>query len=134
MMTKKKWAVASSLALSSMLVLAACGDEEETTTNEEGTETTEEGTEEGTTDVGASLGTDTTNSDDAIEGGTLKVALVAESPFQGIFSWTLYEDGYDADIMEYTTNSIFETDGDFLATDEGYRFNVSRRGSKSCNN
>lgn len=119
MMTKKKWAVASSLALSSMLVLAACGDEEETTTNEEGTETTEEGTEEGTTDVGASLGTDTTNSDDAIEGGTLKVALVAESPFQGIFSWTLYEDGYDADIMEYTTNSIFETDGDFLATDEG---------------
>ncbi|MBS7345537.1 MAG: oligopeptide ABC transporter substrate-binding protein [Caryophanon sp.] len=118
-MTKKKWAVASSLALSSMLVLAACGDEEEkdTSTNEEGS-TTEEGAEEGT-NVGANLGTDTTNSEDAIEGGTLKVALVAESPFQGIFSWTLYEDGYDADLMEYTTNAIFETDGDFLATDEG---------------
>ena len=119
MMTKKKWAVASSLALSSMLVLAACGDEEDkdTTTNEDGS-TTEEDAGEGT-DVGAELGTDTTNGDDAIEGGTLKVALVAESPFQGIFSWALYEDGYDADLMEYTTNAIFETDGDFLATDEG---------------
>ena len=118
MMTKKKWAVASSLALSSMLVLAACNDEKETdTSTNDGTDT---GTEEdATTDVGASLGTDTTNSEDAIEGGTLKVALVTESPFQGIFSWTLYEDGYDADLMEYTTNAIFETDGDFLATDEG---------------
>lgn len=120
MMTKKKWAVASSLALSSMLVLAACGDEEETTN--EGTDTeenTNEETDEGSTDIGSTLGTDTTNADEAIEGGTLKVALVAESPFQGIFSWTLYEDGYDADLMEYTTNAIFETDGDFLATDEG---------------
>ena len=120
MMTKKKWAVASSLALSSMLVLAACGDEEETTN--EGTDTeenTNEETDEGSTDIGSTLGTDTTNADEAIEGGTLKVALVAQSPFQGIFSWTLYEDGYDADLMEYTTNAIFETDGDFLATDEG---------------
>ncbi|OCS93710.1 oligopeptide ABC transporter substrate-binding protein [Caryophanon latum] len=119
-MTKKKWAVASSLALSSMLVLAACGDEEETTN--EGTDTeenTNEETDEGSTDIGSTLGTDTTNADEAIEGGTLKVALVAQSPFQGIFSWTLYEDGYDADLMEYTTNAIFETDGDFLATDEG---------------
>lgn len=120
MMTKKKWVVASSLALSSMLVLAACGDEEETTN--EGTDTeenTNEETNEGGTDIGSTLGTDTTNADEAIEGGTLKVALVAQSPFQGIFSWTLYEDGYDADLMEYTTNAIFETDGDFLATDEG---------------
>ncbi|MEE1131950.1 MAG: oligopeptide ABC transporter substrate-binding protein [Caryophanon sp.] len=120
MMTKKKWAVASSLALSSMLVLAACGDEEETTN--EGTDTeenTNEETDEGSTDIGSTLGTDTTNSAEAIEGGTLKVALVAQSPFQGIFSWTLYEDAYDADLMEYTTNLLFETDGDFLATDEG---------------
>lgn len=120
MMTKKKWAVASSLALSSMLVLAACGDEEETTN--EGTDTeenTNEETDEGSTDIGSTLGTDTTNADEAIEGGTLKVALVAQSPFQGIFSWTLYEDGYDADLMEYTTNALFETDGDFLVTDEG---------------
>lgn len=115
MMTKKKWAVASSLALSSMLVLAACGDEEkETTTPEEDGGSTEENA-----DVGADFGTDTTNAEDAIEGGTLKVALVAESPFQGIFSWTLYEDGYDADIMEFSTNAIFETDGDFLATNDG---------------
>ena len=42
-----------------------------------------------------------------------------DEPFQGIFSYVLYEDAYDADILQYATNSLFTTDGDFLLTDEG---------------
>ena len=45
--------------------------------------------------------------------------MVKDEPFKGIFSYELYEDGYDADIMAYATNSLFETDGDFLITDKG---------------
>ena len=59
------------------------------------------------------------NEGEAIEGGTLKVALVKDAPFQGIFSYTLYEDAYDAEIMAYASNVLFETDGDFLITDRG---------------
>ena len=59
------------------------------------------------------------NEGEAIEGGTLKVALGTDTPFQGIFSWVLYEDSYDADIMGYASNVIFETDGEFLVNDQG---------------
>lgn len=62
---------------------------------------------------------DVTNEGDPIKGGILQVALVKDEPFQGIFSWELYEDAFDAEIMEFSSNSIFSVDGDFLITNEG---------------
>lgn len=60
-----------------------------------------------------------TNEGKPINGGVLQVALVKDEPFQGIFSPELYEDGFDASIMEFSSNAIFSVDGDFLITDEG---------------
>lgn len=124
-MSKKLWALLAVL-LAFMLVLGACNKDGETSTEgnepdtktEEPTETEEPaGEEEAATTTEFPLTVD--NEGEAIEGGTLKVALGTDSPFQGIFSWVLYEDGYDADIMAYSSNSIFATDGDFLINDKG---------------
>ncbi len=60
-----------------------------------------------------------TNEGDVIKGGTLQVALVTDSPFQGIFNWELYEDAYDSEIMKYASNVLYELDGDFLVKDTG---------------
>ena len=57
------------------------------------------------------------NEGEAIKGGTLQVALVNDSPFQGIFSYTLYEDAYDSEIMAFASNVLFKTDGDFLISE-----------------
>ncbi|RKQ18100.1 oligopeptide ABC transporter substrate-binding protein [Ureibacillus endophyticus] len=60
-----------------------------------------------------------TNEGKPIDGGVLRVAMVKDEPFQGIFSWELYEDGYDADLMSWASNSLFETDENFMITNEG---------------
>ena len=63
---------------------------------------------------------ETKNDGQAIQGGTLKVGLVTDSPFQGVFSSELYEDRYDAEILQYASNSIFELKEDFLIGNEGF--------------
>ena len=123
-MKKKYWLLLSTV-FAIMLVLAACSEDESSsdTTSEKETEKTT--TEETTTDNGGStaeaptLPEEVTNDGDVIQGGTLKYALVSESPFQGVLLPELYEDGYDSEILELMSNQIFETDGDFLVTDEG---------------
>ncbi|MEK5184322.1 oligopeptide ABC transporter substrate-binding protein [Solibacillus sp. FSL R5-0691] len=122
-MKKKKGLMLSSV-FATALVLAACGGDDETSTEkpaEKDGNQTEENTNDGgsTTAESPTLPSEVTNDGDAIEGGTLQFALVTDSPFQGVFSYELYEDGYDADILDFMTNSIFDTDGDFLVTDEG---------------
>lgn len=123
-MKKKKGLMLSSV-FATALVLAACsGDDSDTTSKEpakdnEGTKTEETKKDGGSTAQSPTLPSDITNDGDVIEGGTLQFALVTDSPFQGVFSYELYEDGYDADILDFMTNLIFDTDGDFLVTDEG---------------
>ncbi|MFJ7738500.1 oligopeptide ABC transporter substrate-binding protein [Lysinibacillus sp. NPDC097287] len=86
-----------------LLILSACyGREKETSTM----------------DI-HSLPLSVTNEGEVISGGTLKVALVTDSPFQGIFLAELYEDAFDAEIFGYASNSLFEIDGDFLVKDTG---------------
>lgn len=86
-----------------LLILSACyGQEKETSTM----------------DI-HSLPLSVTNEGKVISGGTLKVALVTDSPFQGIFLAELYEDAFDAEIFSYASNSLFELDGDFLVKDTG---------------
>jgi peptide/nickel transport system substrate-binding protein len=111
-MKKRYWLLVSVL-FAFMFVLAACNDETDPSTNEDDKEKDEQ-----TTDVSA-LPSEVENEGDAIEGGTLRYALASDSPYKGVFSWELYDDNYDAEIMEFMTNSIFESDGDFLITDEG---------------
>lgn len=63
--------------------------------------------------------TSVSNKGTPIEGGILKVAMVKDEPFNGIFLAELSEDGFDGDIMSFASNSIFDVDGDFLITNKG---------------
>ncbi|WP_341322632.1 oligopeptide ABC transporter substrate-binding protein [Solibacillus sp. FSL H8-0523] len=123
---KKKNGLMLTTVFASALALAACGgDDNETTTEKPADNNTDTKTEDTKTDDGAStadaptLPDEVANDGDAIAGGTLKFALVTDSPFSGILSWELYENAYDADVMDFMSNLIFDTDGDFLITDEG---------------
>ncbi|MFJ8459754.1 oligopeptide ABC transporter substrate-binding protein [Lysinibacillus xylanilyticus] len=115
---KKNWLFLSVL-FAVMFVLAACNGGGG---SEKGSETDNKGKsgEKETTKVEENLlSSEVTNEGEAIKGGTLRVGFVTSSPFQGIFNWELYEDAYDKEIMDFATNSIFSTDGDFVITDTG---------------
>ncbi|MDM5232160.1 oligopeptide ABC transporter substrate-binding protein [Lysinibacillus pakistanensis] len=117
---KKNWLLLS-VIFAVMFVLAACnndgkdaaktgdGNKEKSTQKE--TETNKEDT--------AKFPMDITNEGDAIKGGTLKVALVTDTPFKGVFIPELSDDAYDSTILDYAKNEIFELDGDFLVKDTG---------------
>lgn len=128
----KKLLALLALLMAFMLFLAACNDETSNEPADEETDTeqgSEDGTEDTEEDTEGDSGEDTASEDlfptvlenegDAIEGGTLQAALVNDSPFQGIFSYTLYEDAYDAEILNFASNVLFDTDGDFLITNDG---------------
>ncbi|MER2036640.1 MAG: oligopeptide ABC transporter substrate-binding protein [Solibacillus sp.] len=120
-MKKKYWLLLSTV-FAIMLVLAACSEDEdnssETTGEKPGTEETTK-TEGGATTEAPTLSDEVTNDGDVIEGGTLKFALASDSPFSGVLLAELYENGYDGDLLEFMSNTIFDYDGDFLITDEG---------------
>ncbi len=59
------------------------------------------------------------NSDKAISGGTLNVAIPYDTQFQGVFSLALYEDAYDAMLMEPAEQYLFNTDENFKYDDTG---------------
>lgn len=117
---KKNWLFLS-LLLMLLLILGACNSEStDSDTSETDKEAEVEETE--TEDVendSASLSMAVSNEGAVIEGGTLQVALVTNSPFQGILLAELYEDAYDADVMEFASNSIFDVNEKFMITDTG---------------
>ena len=123
-MKKQKWSLLAML-FALMLVLAACsGDKEETeketdTGKSDGETKTEETTKTEDTSTDAAFELSVENEGEAIDGGTLMVAMQKSEPFQGIFSYTLYEDAYDDYLLQFASNKIFAVDGNFLFTDEG---------------
>lgn len=124
-MTKKNWSLLV-LLMALMLVLAACGGGSNTDGNKNDGNKDNNSSEEGNNNGNGNEADDeegfpisVENEGEAIDGGTLKVALQKDDPFKGILSYTLYQDAYDADLLSFATNSLFETDGDFLLTDEG---------------
>ena len=126
-MKKQRWSLLA-LLFALVLALAACSGGGNTTEKPEDSEkpsesegTTETGTETEETDTSSDSLFDlaVTHDGEAIDGGMLKVAMVKDEPFAGIFLAELYEDAYDADIMGFASNSLFEVDGNFMITDEG---------------
>lgn len=107
-MNKKNWLLLTVLA-AIMLVLAACGG---------GDKSGEKSNQKEKVDT-SKFPLQTTNKDESIKGGTLKVALQSDAPFKGLFLYEVYEDAYDAEILSYTSNSIFTTKEDFLIDNDG---------------
>ena len=120
-MKKSKWSLLAML-FALLLVLAACGDKEDEGTTPDpgdGGEVTEPNDGEDTTEAEEGFSGEVTNEGTPIKGGTLMVAMEKDSPFQGIFSYALNEDAYDSDLMAFATQSVFDTDGDRLLTNDG---------------
>ena len=108
-MKKSKWSLLAML-FALVLVLAACGEGEDEKQQNQSTDQAE---------TDGNFASKVTNEGDAIEGGTLMVAMQKDEPFQGIFSYALYDDGYDNYLMNFANTSVFKVDGDFLLTNEG---------------
>ncbi len=70
-------------------------------------------------DAAAKFPIKVTNDNASIEGGTLKVALVADSAFAGILNRCFYEDDYDDQILKWFTESIISSDDNFTADQDG---------------
>ena len=112
----KKWYKLLGLTAAASLALVACGNSDSDSDSE--TADSSSSSESGEV-VAPELATTLDNEGDAIDGGTLQVGLVTDSPFQGIFSWEFYEDAFDAEIMQFGFDSLFGTDDDFQIDDSG---------------
>lgn len=115
---KKNWLLLS-VILAVMFVLAACNnDGKDAAKTDDGNKEKPTETETNKEDT-ATIPMEVTNEGDVIKGGTLKVALVTDSPFKGIFIQELSDDAYDSKILDYASNVLFEMDGDFQVKDTG---------------
>lgn len=110
----KKWYKLLGLTAAASLALVACGNSDSDSETADSSSSSESGEV-----VAPELATTVDNEGEAIDGGTLQVGLVTDSPFQGIFSWEFYEDAYDAEIMQFGFDSLFGTDDDFQIDDSG---------------
>ncbi|MFV0557097.1 MAG: oligopeptide ABC transporter substrate-binding protein [Enterococcus sp.] len=93
------------VALTSVFALAACGNGSANDSNE-------------SVDT-AKFPTEVSNTDEAIDGGTLNVAVVTDSNFAGLFQWEFYQDAYDATFMAPSHEGLFNADETFKIKDGG---------------
>ena len=135
MSNKKKYSMLASTAAVAF-ILAACGNGG----TDSGTDTGNGGTEPDTgeeTDTGTDENGETTdgeqadgpapvefeqrveNEGDPIDGGTLGIGFVTDSPFTGIFSWELYTGAPDATVMSYTMGTLLGYDENYQIDDSG---------------
>lgn len=102
------------------MLLAACGKPVDNSGNQ-GTEE-QTGEELGETEVvikppyPASVKRD----GEIIDGGTLNVALVSDTPFQGVFNSFLYEDNYDFQVFQPMWGNFMKSGPDHEIIDGGY--------------
>lgn len=124
---RKKYGLLASSAAIAML-LAACGGDKTPTdngeTNGEGTEGEVEG-EEGE-ESGPDFASEVKNDGEAVEGGTLRIAMVAESAFPGIFSTEFYGINVDNQLMQPMYGSVLRSDGNYQWTDGAASFDFDQ--------
>ncbi|MGX7130887.1 oligopeptide ABC transporter substrate-binding protein [Enterococcus songbeiensis] len=100
------------IALASVALLAACGGGNGGTDSSGGNSATE-------TEDASKLPLKVSNDKKAIDGGTLDVAVVMDTQFQGLFQQEFYQDNYDYQFMQASVESLFVTDNDFKIVDGG---------------
>lgn len=78
------------------------------------------GSKEKVSAVDVAFPTAVENNDEAVDGQILRLGLVLDSPFKGLFSSQFYEGNDDAEIMRYTMWGAFAVDSEFrIINDEG---------------
>ncbi|UQF12417.1 oligopeptide ABC transporter substrate-binding protein [Vagococcus lutrae] len=108
-MKKRNIIAVVTMATAATLTLAACGNGGK---KDEG--------KKGSNDTAAiEFPIKASNTDEAIDGQTLEVAVVTDTQFKGVFLWELYEDNFDAQFMGPSHGSLFATDEDFVINDDG---------------
>ena len=121
-MAKKQLMLLVSLMLVLGVFLAACTgkDNDKGTTTDKGKDKDTEGSgEEAAEGNELDFPFEVTNDADAMEDGELTVALVADTPFEGTLNRVFYSGAPDAEIMNYFDESLLDTDGDYLITNNG---------------
>lgn len=129
MSNKKKYSMLASTAAVAF-ILAACGNGDTADTDDNGVDendATEVDEDEDADENGESADgpqplefeTRVENEGEAIDGGTMSIGYVSDSPFTGIFSWELYTGNPDATVMQYTMGSLVDVDENFQYTDTG---------------
>ncbi|HLR91681.1 MAG TPA: ABC transporter substrate-binding protein, partial [Atopostipes sp.] len=121
MSLKRKYGLLASSAAVAML-LAACGGDTGTDTDEAATGNGGEATEveNGETDGGSDLPefeAVVENEGEAIDGGTLRVAMVADSAFPGIFNMEYYGINLDSQLMGPMYGSVLRQDENYQWAD-----------------
>lgn len=70
------------------------------------------------------------NTNPGIAGGTLKVALVADSAFAGVLNPLVYEDNYDSQLLTWFSENILSADENFVFDQDGaatYEYDVATK-------
>ncbi|WP_307728764.1 oligopeptide ABC transporter substrate-binding protein [Alkalicoccobacillus plakortidis] len=120
--TKKKTVLlASTTAL--VLALAACsgGSDSDGGSSENGGGTADGGSEEeepmfSIDDFEVVKGE---NGDDILDGGSINVALVNDSPFEGTLNYNFYQGTFDAQVLQWFDESLLAVDENFTYTQDG---------------
>ena len=97
------------LSAAAALTLAACGSANNSNTSSEASKATSK----------SKFNAEVTHEGTAIKGGTLKYALVAASPFSGIFIDELASNSTDSTIASQVDQSMFEYDENRKLTNTG---------------
>ena len=97
------------LSAAAALTLAACGSANNSSTSSEASKATSK----------SKFNSEVTHEGTAIQGGTLKYALVAASPFSGIFIDELASNSTDSTIASQVDQSMFEYDENRKLTNTG---------------
>lgn len=128
MSNKKRYSMLASTAAVAF-ILAACGNGDTADTDDNGVDengATEEEVEDDANGETADEGpapiefeTRVENEGEAIEGGTLSIGYVTDSPFTGIFSYELYTGNPDAIVMQYAMGTLVGTDENYQYDDSG---------------
>lgn len=133
MSNKKKYSMLASTAAVAF-ILAACGngdtadtdngtDDNGATEEEVDVDEDAEGNGDGETAADGpqpiEFETRVENEGEAIDGGTMSIGYVSDSPFTGIFSYELYSGNPDAIVMQYTMGALVGTDENYQYDDSG---------------
>lgn len=106
----KKLSKLTALALSSLMLLSACGGK---SSNDKKAEKKQEGFK---------VNPVVENEGNKVEGATLKVGMIGESAFKGLFNEAYAQTGDDMDIMTWAGMAgFFDTDPDFKCAKTGCR-------------